>query len=963
MERRRSAPYRPHVQQSERTTSRQGVFPYPRTSEGRDKRHSPIDIYYQNKTDTTTRFAELERERQQLRNPFEGLGNKELPVANYRQEILDAVEANKIMRLSGETGSGKSTQTWQYLLGAGYDKVLVLVPRRVIANNLYDRAQDELRDQLGDDYMDTLGIVHGERSENIDTARVLFMTPNTYIRMARDLSSQYSDAKVAVMSDELHEANLYTEIATGVAAMQVEQQDTWRLILSSATHDTEQIEKVYSRLNESGTLPAVEVQGRPHTLEISEHPTLSPSEAYVTLGAEHERTMIFTNGVREIDEVIEQTRKKLDEQTPGSSQAVEFRKLHGKLTAGELEYVGTPNPDGRRVVIVSSPAGMSGITIPGLTLVISDGTINREVLNGDGVPGLFRYYATQSELIQMGGRAGRDVEGGQLVITKPVELEETVRTRHAAQIEAMPFMPYDLRDKHALPEIYNTHMGRTILSTGSQGYDFEQLNNGYIPHDVSEVAIVEGRELLLRLGAIDDDYEVTPRGRRMDVFPISPELSRAVVEAADRPGVSRMQLGRTALIAAAVSTGGVQDFSYTAGKEWKRLLPDANPTSDYMAQLDLLFALRNVHRTREVRARDIDPVKLDRTRKTASKILRTLGIHAHNLDITPALPDEADELHSIFLTGMLDKIYKKTSTERGRARYVDLHDTEHQIARELSDRSVMAQTQAPKLIAGDPRWFRLHADPSVEHQVVEMTFPVNEAELRRLVFTEGLEERSLVDTRVNPRGEVVEMLQPKFGSLVLGTSEERPAERGRLTEKGQQVLVKEMNAHPGASLRALREMRRELERLRNMAGQVSFDELLRPQRQMLNEADINSMMRDVATRAASLTHADRLLGEEMYARNLNLDHYMEHSARRKIERASPEILHDGDNDWNVRYVDGLPYITLPNPKSLSILTLEQLPDGRKLYVQVPKEGGRGTVRIPVAEAKQRIQGVTNATNG
>ena len=39
-----------------------------------------------------------------------------LPIAEYKQQILDSVEQNQVVIVAGDTGCGKSTQVPQYLL-------------------------------------------------------------------------------------------------------------------------------------------------------------------------------------------------------------------------------------------------------------------------------------------------------------------------------------------------------------------------------------------------------------------------------------------------------------------------------------------------------------------------------------------------------------------------------------------------------------------------------------------------------------------------------------------------------------------------------------------------------------------------------------------------------------------------------------------------------------------------------
>ena len=72
---------------------------------------------------------------------------KELPSFAYRQEFLDAVKANQILVVVGETGSGKTTQLPQYLYEDGFcggGKLIgVTQPRRVAAVSVAKRVADE----------------------------------------------------------------------------------------------------------------------------------------------------------------------------------------------------------------------------------------------------------------------------------------------------------------------------------------------------------------------------------------------------------------------------------------------------------------------------------------------------------------------------------------------------------------------------------------------------------------------------------------------------------------------------------------------------------------------------------------------------------------------------------------------------------------------------------------------------
>jgi ATP-dependent RNA helicase DHX8/PRP22 len=77
-----------------------------------------------------------------------------LPVYKFRTQLLDAVAANQILIVVGDTGSGKTTQMTQYLAEAGYANELMIgctQPRRVAAMSVAKRVAEEVGCQLGNE--------------------------------------------------------------------------------------------------------------------------------------------------------------------------------------------------------------------------------------------------------------------------------------------------------------------------------------------------------------------------------------------------------------------------------------------------------------------------------------------------------------------------------------------------------------------------------------------------------------------------------------------------------------------------------------------------------------------------------------------------------------------------------------------------------------------------------------------
>lgn len=78
---------------------------------------------------------------------------KSLPVYEWREQLLEAIEQYQVLIIVGETGSGKTTQLPQFLHEAGYtkggQKVGCTQPRRVAAMSVAARVAEEMGCRLG----------------------------------------------------------------------------------------------------------------------------------------------------------------------------------------------------------------------------------------------------------------------------------------------------------------------------------------------------------------------------------------------------------------------------------------------------------------------------------------------------------------------------------------------------------------------------------------------------------------------------------------------------------------------------------------------------------------------------------------------------------------------------------------------------------------------------------------------
>ena len=70
-----------------------------------------------------------------------------LPVVAEEQSIVEAINENPVVIITGETGSGKTTQVPQFLYEAGYAKdrlIGITEPRRVAAISMSKRVAEEM---------------------------------------------------------------------------------------------------------------------------------------------------------------------------------------------------------------------------------------------------------------------------------------------------------------------------------------------------------------------------------------------------------------------------------------------------------------------------------------------------------------------------------------------------------------------------------------------------------------------------------------------------------------------------------------------------------------------------------------------------------------------------------------------------------------------------------------------------
>nr|XP_031830340.1 probable ATP-dependent RNA helicase kurz [Nomia melanderi] len=158
-----------------------------------------------------------------------------LPVVAEEQAIMEAINENPVVIITGETGSGKTTQVPQFLYEAGYarEKLIgVTEPRRVAAMSMSKRVSEEMN--LTEKEVSYL--IRFEGNATPDT-KIKFMTDGVLLKEIQTdfLLTKYS----VIILDEAHERSVYTDILIGllsrIVPLRNKRNNPLKLIIMSAT--------------------------------------------------------------------------------------------------------------------------------------------------------------------------------------------------------------------------------------------------------------------------------------------------------------------------------------------------------------------------------------------------------------------------------------------------------------------------------------------------------------------------------------------------------------------------------------------------------------------------------------------------------------------------------------------------------------------------------------------------------
>ncbi len=456
----------------------------------------------------------------------------ELPISAKQSEICDTIRNNQVIVITGETGSGKTTQIPKMCLEAGrgvFGKIACTQPRRIAATSISSQVAKELHSPVGEQ----VGYRIRFADKAKDSTLIQFVTDG--LLLAEIQGDRFLNEYDTIIVDEAHERTLNIDFLLGYLHQLLKKRPELKLIITSATIDVEKFSAAFPlqynknlkenllcletddrQADEQQGAPIVKVSGRMYPVELRYLPIDEIKEEQgdqtiidlVIEAAEEILTettygdiLVFMSGIQEIKEA-------LDRFSHLAREGFLVLPLFGRLTRGEQNRIFQSTH--QRKIILSTNIAETSITVPGIRYVVDTGRARISQYNTrSGTQGLPIAAISQSSADQRKGRCGRVSDG----ICIRLYSEEDFANRF----------------KYTTPEIQRSNLSEVILRL----LDLKLGDIETFPFiDPPQSAQIRaGFRTLRELGALNEEKRLTPIGKELAFLPVDPRTARMILQA------------------------------------------------------------------------------------------------------------------------------------------------------------------------------------------------------------------------------------------------------------------------------------------------------------------------------------------------------------------------------------------------------------------------------------------------
>jgi len=501
------------------------------------------------------KFAKLKKLRE---------GQANLPIAEYKEQILEKLRDNQVLIVAGDTGCGKSTQVPQFLLDAGYSNIACTQPRRIACISLANRVSYETLNQHGTE----IGYqIRFEKSKSMKT-KVVFLTEGLLLRQVT--SDPGLGSYDVIVLDEVHERHLHGDFLLGLMKCLIQQREDLRVILMSATINLKLFSDYFN-----GTAPVIQVPGRLYPITLQYHAVpmveqgdrLNPAPYIRVLqmidakypANERGDLLIFLSGISEITRVSEAAQ----EYAERNGRWVVLQ-LHSTLSLAEQDKVFDYAPEGVRKVIVSTNIAETSVTIDGVRFVCDSGKVKE--MTYDPVCKMRRlkeFWVSRASAEQRKGRAGRTGPG--------------VCFRLFSEQEYQAMTPY------SKPEIERVPLDSLVLQMVAMGLP-DCRKFPFIEPPKPET-LENSITVLKEVEAMTEDESLTVTGKVLANLPVDVSIGKMLIM-----GTLFNQVESVLSLAAALSVQS--PFTNAAYKDSECIAARRNLDSDHGDPITLLNSFR-----------------------------------------------------------------------------------------------------------------------------------------------------------------------------------------------------------------------------------------------------------------------------------------------------------------------------------------------------------------------------------